>query len=264
MLLRDHFNSTNSFAPDMPVEYVEVDEIRFAANGASTPCVGGSSIGNVNGQLSGTLGAWLREQISGNILGISNEHVLTENGTHHIPSEVIHPGKGDSSPSTTKVIGEVVGSVPLELYDRNNLAQSLNDVDFAWCKPLADVGVDHTIAPLGITPTKKVDLVPALSGGVTAIPVSLNGKTSGHTHGKIMGLAPLKIVKDNQGNKFAFQDQFEIRFDSIGQGDSGALLLSHIGDNAVGLFHSISFSDPILGFATPWSKLEDASNLSFF
>jgi hypothetical protein len=90
MLFRDlvaNFKPSNL----LPLEIVEVGRITFAQ---ATSSQGGESVGPHPGSITGTLGGWLRTKRLGELIGISNNHVLAEFNSFGIGTKVLQPGGG--------------------------------------------------------------------------------------------------------------------------------------------------------------------------
>ena len=190
------------------------------------PVPGGVSASHT-GVTAGTVGAVIRDKVSGNKMFLSNNHVFanttsTNNYRGHVGDPIIQPSPSDrGTPSDT--IATLYKFIPF-VDDKTNL------VDAALAMP-----VDQSIASSYILANDNFDMV-SINGvkSITApIRVKKYGRTSGEDWGEILDFNFAVAVDFDDGKTRNFVDQILVSIETRG-GDSGSILLD--GDNnAVGL-----------------------------
>lgn len=190
------------------------------------PVPGGVSASHT-GVTAGTVGAVIRDKITGNKLFLSNNHVFanttsTNNYRGYLGDPIIQPSPSDQGTSAD-VIATLYKFIPFS-DDKTNL------VDAALAMP-----IDQSIASPYILVNDNFNVV-SINGikPITApIRVKKYGRTSGEDWGEILDFNFTVAVDFDDGKTRNFVDQILVSIETRG-GDSGAILLD--GDNnAVGL-----------------------------
>lgn len=258
------------FRPEVtiPMEIVTAEAPRFASSTGTSSMVlqrGGASISPQNGTASGTLGAWLREADSGNFIGISNNHVLSECGRFSNGEKVVQPGKAIGGTSSS-VIGEIQEVIDLTPFDQHKPDETVNLVDVAWCRPHQPDKIDASIGSRRLVPIGEVNLIREYQHCVslgTDAKVTMSGASSGDVVGTVTSHSKVVFVLDDAGTKYLFEDLLEFEFSDVSEGDSGAVVLSDPGQCIGGLFFAILPGYPKVGYASPWEHVCNASKRSF-
>jgi hypothetical protein len=200
------------------------------------PIVPGIGV-SLEGGPPGTIGGFVRRREGGQLLLVSNSHVLADNGRAERGSPIVQPGHADapavgSAAGGDDVIGTLADFVPFD-WAENTFP---NRVDAA----LATVDVDHenVIRLLGAAP-RGVNHRPRVGMRVQKV-----GRTSDHTIGLITDTDFRVQIPyphpDGGKRRVGFRDQVLCsRYTS--PGDSGSLVLSSTG-LAVGLHFAGSSS----------------------
>lgn len=241
---------------EVPVSVVESGPISFAR---SRPFGGGASIGALGGSQTGTLGAWLKRNPSGNVVGISNNHVIADFNRYDQGDSVIQPGAGDGG-TVNDVVGQIDGVVKLMEDDGTNGTVNLADV--AWFSSSSVIPVDHSIGSSGRLPKGEEDLIQKFSNQTGPIAVWLCGRSSGTVKGSMTAIRASLFMTEG-GKDYYFEDQIEITMSSLAHGDSGSLLLTDPDDKIAGLFFAIDSWPTGRGFASPWQGVKHATGLDF-
>jgi hypothetical protein len=229
-------------------KFTRVGHFRFLSS-----CSGGASIGPQNRPETGTLGAWLM-QTNGEVLGISNNHVVAGCATINTGNKVIHPGSQDSrSPLEIATVTQVVPLLPL---NRRDYESCTNKADVAWFAPINSSMVDHSIGSIG-NPRGEVDIHRKLSQGET-VDAWFIGRTSHEQRGLVTNLVPTFFMDYNKV-RYYFEDQIECHF-KVGRGDSGALVIAPIDKTIIGVLFS---SDGVRTIANRWPLVKSLSKLTF-
>ncbi len=258
---KDYLNANvmPKFRPgtNLPVFVVEVDSIRFAK---STPCAGGASISGLGGSATGTLGAWLKKNPSGDFVALSNNHVIADFNKFGPGHDVIQPGAADGG-GPADVVGHVEGVVTLEVYDQLRISDTTNLSDVAWFRPSQSGVVDRSIGSPGRWPKGEEDLIQVYRNQAGPVAVSLCGRSSNTVQGTMTGIRSCLFIKEG-GKDYYFEDQIEITMSRLALGDSGSLVLTDPGDKIGGLFFALDPGSGV-GFANPWQAVKSATNLDF-
>jgi hypothetical protein len=190
------------------------------------PAVGGISAGHVN-VTTGTIGAVIRDKISGQKLFLSNNHVFanTASVTNGFASEgdpIIQPGSADGG-NSSDAIATLYKWVPFQ-------DTSMNLVDAALALPVNQddasmyILSDHTLNTIPVQGVRPV---------TSAIRVKKYSRTSDMDLGVVVDWNFSVAVDYKDGITRNFTDQILVKIQTQG-GDSGSLLLDE-NDNAVGL-----------------------------
>ena len=210
-------SALNEFRPktQFPYEITEACRAVFA----SSRLRGGCPVGPSQGNKYGTLGAWLQEASNGELIGVSNNHVLCDFNTFKAGSEVCHIDDADKK----TVIGTVSDLTELRQLDRQNMHASRNLVDLAWCRPQSTDDIETGIGPNGLKPTGEIDLIREYIDR-DDVKVRMFGARSGDVTGTICAVGKWVVYRDDVGAEYLFQNQLEIEFSAADQGDSGAVI----------------------------------------
>jgi len=170
--------------------------------GRYRPVPGGVSIGNVN-ITAGTLSCLVKENNTGQLLGLSNAHVMN---TPYGPllgdpkgTPVIQPGSYDGGQVPDDTVGYTYKWVTVKPPPTPNL------VDCACFKPINTAIVSDRIIDVGLRPLNPVN--PTLNMKVMKV-----GRTTGLTHAKVSVVgANNQEIEDGSGHLLAtFSDLFEV------------------------------------------------------
>lgn len=240
-----------------PIEIIEVGQITFSQAISSQ---GGESVGPRPGSVTGTLGGWLRTGQPDKLIGISNNHILTEFDRFGINTEVLQPGGGRGH-----VVGTVDGVVKLNTHDPRNPFTTTNVVDLAWCIPDPSTTTRCEIGPTNVIPVGEADWIGELLQNQMPIPVQCFGMRSGEAYGSVTAIRSfLWLIEPNNPNgQFVFEDQLQITLDKVQQGDSGSLIMSEPGLLIGGLLFAFDPNRSGVAFACPWQCVRKMSNLDF-
>lgn len=249
---------------EVPIWIVSVESIQFAAMSRQRPCMGGDSVGALNGSETGTLGAWLKKNPSGVLVGLSNNHVVADLNHFGLWHDVLQPGPVDGGGAGDEV-GQIEGVEHLKEHDPFRFNETLNLADVAWVCPTTPISA-VAAAGIGATqllPVGEVDLIQQYRGQ-QPLPVSiwLSGRTSGTVKGTITGIRTSVMIQE-RGKKYYFEDQLELTFSKLNKGDSGALVLTEPGNELGGLFFALDSNLSGIGFANPWQAVTHTTGLTF-
>ena len=191
------------------------------------PVPGGVSASHMS-VTAGTVGAVIRDKISGNKLFLSNNHVFantasTTNARAHVGDYIVQPGVIDASGSYEDVVATLLAWVPFN--DRK-----MNLVDAAIALP-----IDQSIASQYILSNQNLDVIPihGTSYTKTGKRVKKYSRTTDADFGVVVDTNFSVAVDYEDGVTRNFTDQILMEIKTEG-GDSGSLLMDE-GDNAVGL-----------------------------
>jgi hypothetical protein len=245
---------------------IVVDQFSWSNLARFRPCGGGCSIGPRYSGTTGTLGAWIMLKGSGQILGISNNHVLADYNRGSIGDEVIQPGSGDGG-KYSDVIGALTGFVPLKPFNPSDIDQCVNSCDLAWMQPHDSSLVDRSIGNSGTLPASEAKIVESFTSDSAPtnpdLQVWMCGRTSGKASGIVSAVAATVFIKDHYGTEYMFEDQIHIDMPNCGQGDSGSLVLDQ-NNRIVGLMFAITASrSGKKAIVTPWNLVVATSGLTF-
>ena len=257
-------------------DVIEVGDIKaLAYKDKMRPAPGGVSIGHYR-ITAGTLGSMVRDALTGQVLILSNNHVLANSNDAHLGDPILQPGPVDGGQLARDEIGtllryvpidfgEDAGSCPLaEFYARfgNVVAEvvgSKHRLKTYTYRPQAVNYVDAAVA----TPYLSTDLKPEIleigvaSGVATAFlgqEVRKTGRTTEYTEGKIELVNATVQVQYGAGQVAIFEDQLISGYMSKG-GDSGSLLVEKGSQRSVGLL--FAGSDQVTIY-NPIDKVIDA------
>lgn len=236
------------------------------------PVQPGASIGHIDAT-AGTLGCLVRR--GGELLLLSNNHVLAELDDAKIGDPIIQPGATDGGDLSDKV-GELAGFIPITLYDE--IQRPAPPSTPSWLRVLLSIfgiqqqeppspmlslnnAVDAAIARLdpGVSASAKIVELNAAPAGILpphlGMTVVKSGRTTGVTNGRIIQIDVTTDV--NYGaRKARFVDQVMTTPFSSG-GDSGSLVLD-TEQNAIGLLFAGSEK---VGVVTPMQTVLGALNI---
>ena len=249
----------------VPTDVVEVGELRLLAaplprirTVRTRPAPPGVSIGHV-GVTAGTFGAVVRDLQTGEMLILSNNHVLAnqtdgQDGRAAVGDPVLQPGPYDAGNVAQDVIGHLLRFVPLRPLTEQaacpvaqgaqrvlNAALRLlfpaYEIRFSRRTPednLVDAAVARPVSPGAITPSiLDVGPVRGVAEAELGKPVKKSGRTTGLTRGEVTALGATVTVGLGGGVVARFSDQ--VIATPMGQpGDSGSLVLDEA-NRAVGL-----------------------------
>lgn len=208
---------------DGVLEFVtDVQEARFSAleyTDRERPARSGVSIGHVN-ITAGTLGGLVRDRQSGDVVILSNNHVLADSNEAVIGDPILQPGPNDDG-TMADHIANLTRFVPIDFSE-----DAQNRVDGAIATPLDPSDVAWNTRDIGPeTPAVRRVVNESDIGDF----VHKTGRTTEHTQGFIHALFATVQVKYDLFQKATFVDQIilsqspaEEEFSS--GGDSGSLV----------------------------------------
>ena len=186
-------------------------------------------------KMAGTLGAIVSNGQRRFVL--SNNHVLADENRLPLGRQTLQPGSLDGG-VLADAIGALVKFEPLR-------DDALNRMDAA----LSSIDDDATVHPSSL----HLGEVPGTADAVLDLPVHKFGRTTGLTTGKVTSVSTdVKVVYDS--GVFVFEEQILIRADAgpfSAPGDSGSLILSREGNEAVGLLFAGSASVTVANHLGP-------------
>jgi hypothetical protein len=180
----------------------------------------GVSIGHPKSK-GGTFGAVVRQRNTGEILILSNNHVLA-NGSSVLdvrakPGDPIFQPSAGSGGIYTMMIGRLYSWVPFE-------DAGCNLVDAALAKPLSHALISCEIRGIG--------RIRGTAAGVPGMRIKKVGHATGLTHGEITGIN-YSVAVPFAGKEYHFCDQLAAKL-RCREGDSGSLVVDEQ-NRAVGL-----------------------------
>lgn len=203
----------------------------------------------------GTIGARVMDG-DGNVYALSNNHVYADQNLAGIGDAVIQPGTYDGGSSPADDIGNLSDFVTI-LFDGSD-----NVVDAAIAAT-TDVLVANSTPGDGYgTPSSTTDPVGSLSFRQKVVKY---GRTTGLTEGKVWAINATVIVDYGDGNVARFVRQIAIQGgDFSAGGDSGSLVVTQSGKNAIGLLFAgggrYTFLNPIEDVLNSFGVTIDGSN----
>ena len=248
---RERISSFYPATNRLPITTIDTQGFAFAQ---STLSHGGASISPVGGAVTGTLGAWLEDFSSGELIGISANHVLTEFNLFGIGTDLIQPGLADGG--SHNVTGDIYDFVPLLDDDPKNSTNTSNVADLAWCRPKPTTLPQQTIgSPPGIKVTGEVDLFNTwLSGG--SVNVVAVGRGNNRRHGTLRGKGPTWMQNQANQKSYYFRNQLEFSFNGGAQpGDLGSLILLEPNNEVGALLFAIDPTDNSRALGCPWQTV---------
>jgi len=250
---------------DAPTDVVEVGDLRLLAAPMpqlrtirTRPAPPGVSIGHV-GITAGTFGAVVRDLETGELLILSNNHVLANQTDGHdgratVGDPVLQPGPYDGGEVARDVIGHLLRFVPLRPMAApascpiaHRAQRALNaalrlllpayEIQFFRRSPednMVDAAVARPVSPDAITQAiMDVGPVRGVAEAELGMAVKKSGRTTGLTRGEVTALGATVTVGLGGGVVARFSDQ--VVATPMGQpGDSGSLVLDEA-NRAVGL-----------------------------
>jgi len=226
---------------DAPIDVVEFGAVKTrpeyspAAPGRDKrlrPVPIGASIGHFALRGVGSLGGWARDNKTGEVLLLSNWHVLTNYGRGHKGDDIIQPGWGDGGrkPSDTiaflerwvdvVALGNTLGEAKsnLKAYLDRGAEPPTNRVDAALAKPISEGIISLEVLGLGkIRGRRKARIGDS---------VVKSGRTTSVTEGKVVDTSADIFVEYPGYGVALFIDQCIVRdLDFSLQGDSGSPVL---------------------------------------
>lgn len=211
-------------AKDGVLEFVtDVQEARFSSleyNTKLRPAPSGISIGHVN-ITAGTLGGLVRDRESGDIVILSNNHVLADSNEGVIGDTILQPGAYDGGTSPADDIATLTRFVPIDF-----TADGENRVDAAIATPNDPNDVLWSTLDIGPeTPSVRRVLGESDLGDF----VHKTGRTTEHTQGFVQAMFATVQVKYDLFQKATFVDQIVVSQSPAEEafsngGDSGSLV----------------------------------------
>ncbi len=259
----------------VPTDVIETGKFEaLETTGKYRPAPGGVSIGHKS-ITAGTLGVVLNSGF-GELVILSNNHVLANSNGASIGDEILQPGPHDGGLLLTDQIARLEKFVPIKFNQSsecpvaegvasfgNTLATFLsssrrlsvettyNLVDAAIATPLESSDVAREILEVGTI----TGSLPATLG----MPVRKYGRTTDRTEGTVLAIHSTVDVSYGTGKIARFEEQVVSGAMSAG-GDSGSLVVHRDSQDAVGLLFAGSASSTIY---SPIDFVLDALELSF-
>lgn len=179
------------------------------------PLVVGCSIGHFK-ITAGTLGCFVKDRATGEILILSNNHVLANENNAQVGDTIIQSGKFDGGKVSSDTIGQLQGFVKLKKTGTNFVDCALSSIKASINSKQRKLGSFGNIAGLG--PAVVVD----------GTDVRKVGRTTGETEGRVTAFELDNVVITYDLGDLRFDDQIEI--EGAGSksfsdgGDSGSLI----------------------------------------
>lgn len=240
-------------ASDMPIEFVTSGVIEAQQNTKKLrPAPGGFSVGNTRLRGSGTLGC-LAKDTAGNVLCLSNNHVLANSNKAKIGDCITQPGRGDGGNCTNDQIGT------LEKFVELKFDGTANEVDCAVGRCDA-TKVTPQIANTRLDDVDYFNISDQVAAPELGVRVRKSGRTTGITNGIITGIQWFGVIHYSESRVAYFTNQVVIsgfegrRFSE--PGDSGSCIWRVSDERPVGLLFAgvggVSVANPM---STVLSKL---------
>jgi hypothetical protein len=253
---------------DVKTDVVEVGDIRAqqARTDRWRPAPGGVSLGHYK-ITAGTFGAVVRDRASGEMLLLSNNHVLANSNDATVGDSILQPGPADGGQEGPDTIARLERFCRIQFSEEpatcgiaqgvadlaNALArltgaqhrlqairanpQAANEVDAAVARPLDGRDLLDVILEIGTVS----GIVPPTLG----LQVRKSGRTTGFTTGEITVLEATVSVSYGPGRTATFDNQIIAGPMSQG-GDSGSLVVAGGSLKAVGLLFAGSEQSTII------------------
>jgi hypothetical protein len=179
------------------------------------PLVVGCSIGHFK-ITAGTLGCFVKDRATGEVLILSNNHVLANENDAKPGDAVIQPGKFDGGKVSSDTIGQLLRFIKLKKTGANLVDCALASIKTSIKSTPRKLGSFGNIAGLG--PAVVVD----------GTDVRKVGRTTGETKGRVTAFELDNVVVGYDLGNLRFDDQIEI--EGAGSkafsdgGDSGSLI----------------------------------------
>lgn len=249
----------------VPTDVIEVGELRLLAapmpqirTVCTRPAPPGVSIGHV-AVSAGTFGAVVRDAETGEMLILSNNHVLAnqtdgQDGRAAVGDPVLQPGPYDGGNVAHDTIGHLLRFVPVRplaepapcpvvqgaqraIHTVLRLLFPAHKIQNSGRTPednLVDAAVARPVSPGVITPSiLAVGPVQGVTEAELGMPVKKSGRTTGLTRGEVTALGATVTVGMGGGVVARFSDQV-VATPMAQPGDSGSLVLDEA-NRAVGL-----------------------------
>jgi hypothetical protein len=191
----------------------------------------GCSISPVTVPYAGTLGCFCRDNLSGRMAILSNNHVLADVNAVPVGTAVMQPGARDEGNAEKDVIAELIRFVPIQF------GGFPNRVDAAVAA-LTDHGRAEdreTLYDSEEVPEPAITLQPGeLAEALPGMSVFKTGRTTRHTRGKVRAVNVNNYLVDVGVGLARFDGQIVIETDMAPQpfsrpGDSGSLIVDENG-----------------------------------
>jgi len=240
-------------------DVLEVGNIKaLSYTNKERPAPGGVSIGHYR-ITAGTFGTLVRDANTGQVLILSNNHVLANSNDASLGDPILQPGPIDGGQPGKDTIGTLLRFVPIdfnleggtcpwaELYAKfgNAVAQLFNSQHRVKTYSFRPQAVNHVDAAVA-TPYRNTDVKPdilnigVVNGVVPAFlgqEVRKTGRTTEYTEGTIELIDATVQVQYGEGKIATFEKQLISGYMSKG-GDSGSLLVEKNSLRAVGLLYA--------------------------
>jgi len=179
------------------------------------PLVVGCSIGHFK-ITAGTLGCFVKDRSTGEVLILSNNHVLANENNAKPGDKVIQPGKFDGGKVSSDTIGQLLRFITLKKTGANLVDCALASIKTSIKSTPRKLGSFGNIAGLG--PAVVVD----------GTDVRKVGRTTGETKGRVTAFELDNVVIGYDIGNLRFDDQIEIEGAGTkpfsAGGDSGSLI----------------------------------------
>lgn len=211
-------------APDKVLEFItDVREARFSSLeylAKERPAPSGISIGHAN-ITAGTVGGLVRDKESGNIVILSNNHVLADSNEATVGDPILQPGPADDGTFPDDQIGKLTRFVSIDFGE-----EAENRLDGAIATPMNPNDVLWNTKNIGPETPKEARFLTEDDLGLI---VQKTGRTTEHTQGFIQALFATIQVKYDVFLTATFVDQIIIsqspgEKDFSNGGDSGSLV----------------------------------------
>ncbi len=224
----------------IPVDVVEIGEIRALSVDRTKkfrPAPGGVSIGHYL-VTAGTLAVIVKDRVDGEVVILSNNHVLANENRASRGDQILQPGPYDGGKLFIDTIGYLKRFVSIKfshyycplretLYKLvKPLTKPVNYVDAAIASPISRDAVTHEILEIGVVKGK--------TEASEELTVVKSGRTTGVTRGVVFDTSWNGNVIYTRGVAY-FEDQILIHGEKFSAGgDSGSLVLD-TDNKAIGL-----------------------------
>lgn len=215
------------FIHQIPVDVIQsnpklnLTPLKNPRYGRFDPLIGGIAIQNPRFDTIGTLGCTVKDQLSGDPLGLTNYHVLI-NGSGESGDSVTQP----ASRAKEDIIGQILRwdeSLDCAVFSLNDSRQ-----------------FNHGILGLEIEPSGTADPIVGMA-------VVKSGLTTGVTYGMIDGVSFDEFTVVPELSSSSFKDELSA------PGDSGSIWLDRLTGKAIGL-HYAGETDPAPEAERAWAK----------
>jgi hypothetical protein len=172
-------SSLTTHGVDFPTDIVEVGYyIPYSHTKRERPALGGVSIGHLN-VTAGTLGGLVCDKEEGDILILSNNHVLADVNKGKQGDHIVQPGVADEGACHEDCIGELERFVSIDF-----ASDAKNHVDCAVARPYDTSDVSFEIHDIGV-PNLTETYTLNLDDVASATQVQKTGRTTQHTVGYV-------------------------------------------------------------------------------